>query len=434
MSSSREISTPIAVGAAINTVLAIDPDILGDSARFRRAIADLLPDDERSEILLALSNELGIPQMIRDGYVTESLARLRDLGGIEERAAVSIVNWWSSSLKPDSVPFEASAPTGLRGDELEDSEPSESPRGAYQVRLAGFSATELFVAISTSDGYFATLVESTNPGATWRRLASPDSPLSRDLFVLLIEDDYVMTLWSDTKGVECSYVRRTLKERNTERSQISISRPSTLVPTSTTAQIRFPIAALSTDTGLLDVFWSSDQQQLSRSSWRDGVAIASSVPLPNACEGEERLTLLDVLSMTSRRSILAVLTNRFRILTSEWDLELDIQEPWRSISLPMSDVVSISLSSNEGRTLLFTSTRKGRLFAVEVGRGSGKDSPWWQITLPTSLEKLDIQSMSVTSYNERLFLALSGKSGLSIASTTLRGSRLEVDDVQRILK
>jgi hypothetical protein len=434
--------TKAEIRLALEAVLEIDGQIATDPARFRRAIADVLPGDDRTANLLAFSTELGIPQVIRDGHAPEGVAHLIDHGGIDHQAAKWVVQLWIESLLPDSSPFDrmpdllsgrAGSNHQQREEGLESPELREAPAGAYQVRIAWLSAMDLFVAISTSDGCFAALVgASGSDHPRWRRLASPDSPLSRDLFVHQAGDGHVLALWSDRSGIEAISSQRTVVESS--GAALALGRVSTLVVAGSSEQIRYPIAAISTAHQLLDIFWTCDRQKLFRSSWRDGSSSGEPVVVPGSCYGNERLTILDALQLSDHRCVLAALTDRFRILVADWDLDIDVHGPWRSVAVPMDDMMTLSLVSVEGRSLLFACTKPGRLFAVDVRGTPGDSWPWWQVKLPDSLRRSEIRSISCASHEDRMWLAMSGKSGLAIVSAKLTGRRLEIEDINWILK
>jgi hypothetical protein len=431
------------VRRALSAIVGIDDQIVADSARFGRAIADALPDDERSCNLLTLSAQLGVPVLVQGRYGADAVVRLTEDGGIDRRAALAVVQWWAETLLPETGtldflpqgdPHDAVESNDSRGDLTAD-DLNEHPIGVYQVRIACLSEQELLVAISTSDGFFSTLVRPFREEAPrWRRIASPDSPLSRDLFVHQASRGRVLALWSNKRGIEGRPVWRTGDQPDSDFPQLSYGQTSTLVPTESSNQIRYPIAALSTAPGLIDIFWTSDRQKLCRSSLREGVATATPQTVPDACYGAERLSILDALQLNDHHCSLAALTDRSRILVADWDLDIDLHGSWRSVAVPMDDMMAISMVRVDERALLFASTKQGRVFAVDLGETVGESWPWWQVNLPDSLSGPETRSISVASHGEYVAIATSGKAGLSVGFAKLHGRRLEVQDVEWILR
>jgi hypothetical protein len=428
---------------AVDAVVRLDDEILGDPARFRRAIADVLPEDERTGNLLGLSTELGVPALIREGHSSEAVAHLMDHGGIDQRVARSIIQLWASVLSPGTSVFDSfagipgrdeSVPSRITNKGLPEDELGEVPTGAYLVRATSLSGLDVFVAISTPDGCFATVVRpSRTVPLHWRRLASPDSPLSRDLCVHHVSDDQVLALWSDRTGIQGITARRALVESGKETPNLALGRPTTFVPTEPVNQIRYPIAAISTSQDMLDVFWTSDRQKLSRSSLRTGSSTSDPQILPASCYGGERLAILDALQLSEHHCVLATLTDRFRILVADWDLDIDLHGEWRSVAVPMDDMMAISMVRVGQRPLLFASTKSGRLFAVDIGERVGDSWPWWQVQLPDALGESATRSISLAACDDNVWLARSGTSGLCVVSARLRSRRLEISDIDWIL-
>jgi hypothetical protein len=432
------------VRSALESVLAIDDQILEDPARFRRAMADLFPDNERLGDLLGQSLQLGIPELIRTGHAPEALAQLINHSEINEQVAESIVRWWLDSIHSPSDPF-GFLNQGPRRHDEGDLEPQksnpptnemkEAPSGAFQVKIGCIAQEEFLVAISTSDGYFATLLTLPKSGdVVWRRLASPNTPLSRDLFVHGTHEGFALALWSDKFGISAVTARKATGDNDDAAPKLSLTRPSTIVPTVSADQMRYPIAALSTGKGLLDIFWTSDRRTLNRSSWRDQAAVPISTVLPISCSDQERLTMLDAARLNQRQCVLTALTDQSQIWVSEWDLDLDLHGTWRSITLPMDGICAISLLRYQGSQFLFACTPAGRMFAVEASDALRSPLAWRQINLPKSLEGIRTRSIALTSFNDRVYLAMSGKTGLLVATAAMSVNKFVIDHIDWLLK
>lgn len=95
----------LATTAALAEVLRLDPRLAAEWERLRRALADLVPSDERGGWLLALGAAAGVPALVERRHMAEAWARLSDLAACPADAVARgprrpRPTGWSRSSRP----------------------------------------------------------------------------------------------------------------------------------------------------------------------------------------------------------------------------------------------------------------------------------------------------------------------------------------------
>jgi hypothetical protein len=382
------------------------------------------------------------------GHLAEAVTHLTDRGAIRQDVASSIVRAWAQLLGPAvsdvhwpiSVDADQGGVAQSNGGDITDEDENEanatngeSPGIPTVVRLSIVEENVLLVAFGTAEGYFASFLQTSGVRSpTWRRLASPTSPLSRDIALHRLGPNDQFAVWSSQDGLEGRLVSLDASPGSRE-PVVRLQDVQNLLSHKSADQIRYPIAACSTDPDILDIFWTTDRCIFHHSAMRHGKALAEAVPLADPCVGGERFNLLGAARVNDRKCVLAGLTDRSRILLATWELDLDHFSSWQSAAAPVSDIASLGLVQVGDRTLLLACTSNCRLFAVDIAEPMGQNWPWWSVPMPSDLrDSVQVRCVGVASKGEILWLAVAGDSGVWILSLFFEGMRSRVVSVQQI--
>jgi hypothetical protein len=413
------------LAATLALVVAGDSTILQDPPRLRRALADLAPDDDLGPDLLVRALELGVPRLVDEERASDAFTALYEVGGLRTDLIREIVQIWTLVMTPDRKLPVRDDPPGLVLD-VDDhqnqlpEEAEETPNGISLVRLGRLPQGPLLLIAGTANGLFAA-------GAArrcitgWRRLATPNSALSRDAWVLSSPNENPVVMWTDRGGVTARSVKFTPGGGGARGSSLSANSAQFLLVTHDGEQPRYPMAAIVTRADILDVFWTSDRRVVRRSTVREGGGWADTVLLPDACGATERLSAIDVRMLAPERCIVVVLTDRSRILASEWDLRLDIHMSWASMASPVATVSTMALLSSGDGLDVVTCTSDGRVFSSAIGAPTAEPRPWLQLGRPLGMpEGATAQSMAAIADANGSAMALAGSSGVWLCNVDRR--------------
>jgi len=301
---------------AVAELLSVDPTFADEPARLRRGLRDLLPDDDRAVHLLAVAAEVGVPPLLAAGQRDGAHQRLVQHAGLRPEIADWVLNAWSNDR---STSGEKGPPVG----------------DAVAVRVAGWSDGSLLVAVLGSRGLFAAEVDPAKPaGCAWLKIATPQTPRSRDVAVA-VRGDRGFVAWSDANGVFACDVRRQPPDGS---SRDLIAEPvRTVAGRRAGGEPQYPVAVLATDDWSLDVFWTADGQVVRRSTLRQWSSDAEPAEMPSGWERPERISRLDADRSGAELAWLVALTDRNRVLVSRWDLARDDVTEW--VPVPTSATV-----------------------------------------------------------------------------------------------
>ncbi|GGN82491.1 hypothetical protein GCM10010112_59950 [Actinoplanes lobatus] len=324
-----------AATTALRTALRYDPSLAGEPDRLARALEDLLPGDDRTVALLVAAARAGVPELLAGGHADQARDRLTGYAGLRPEIAGQLLAAWSGD-DPDT--------------------PAESPGPPAAVALGDGPV----LALVTGSGVF------TGSAGTWRRVASPPGATSRDV---ALAGGHV--LWTGPGGVfahrltngEPSLHPHTGDKPSPHHHTGDEPRPYRHTgdePRIVAAadQVRYPLAAVCTDGGTIDVFWTPDRVRIEHAALRDWGG-ASSLAVPPAPSGE-RLTALAAATVSGRTVWLAALTEAGTTAHARWDLATGIGD-WTPVD-PPARLATLTLA---GRWLL-AYTVTGHLLAYDL--------------------------------------------------------------------
>lgn len=283
------------------------------------------------------------------------------------------------------------------------------------LALACWPDGVLALAVLSSRGVFIAQSADFARDDTWRLLAAPHAPVSRDL-ALTIAGRHARLAWSAEDGIHTSTLSRTISadpgavhSGPTERIQI---------PDTDGRQPRFPLTALASDDETLDVVWTTDRAHLSRTT-RQTSSSTTSAPtaLPSACEAGERLRSLDVAATPSGKTAwLVCSTDRGRVLAARWDIAYDIHGPWRQLDVPILNVMSVAIAcQSSGPTVILVGS-EGELLSTTIDTTVRSGTTWHSIDPPASASR--ISTIAVASGRHTLWLAAGAPDRIWITALT----------------
>jgi hypothetical protein len=150
-------------------------------------------------------------------------------------------------------------------------------------------------------------------------------------------------------------------------------------------QARYPLAALTSAPGWVDVLWTTDRTSVSVTQLRPWEAPSSGPPAPPPCEAPERLTRLDLALETERTAWLVCLTDRSRVLLAGWDLSVGSHGHWQTLNPPGDGLASITVTSLSGTPVIIALTVSGNLLGASVRDALAGRGGWHSIDRPAEL-------------------------------------------------
>jgi hypothetical protein len=387
---------PDSAGNHVRVALDYDPTFLSDPVRLRRALCDLLPGDQRSVDLLIRAAELQVPVLVGAGRLQEALDRLLDAGGLRLEVSTWVLAAWLAALEVEAeIPERVDAPLAPPST-TEATPPAVAPAPSASkttepvpfVRVVLAEDRHALLAAATSSGFYvaALALDTAQPGS-WRALAVPQSPLSRDLVLLRQADGSGRALWTDRTGVEESAIRMA-KQPAPDRAgdvELHLGGPQRLLNVGD-VQTRYPLHAIAADGGdLLDVMWTADRQKLYRSTIRRQGSTSPPVELPPCCYGKERLMALVSVPRSTTDFWLVALTDRGRVLLTRWDARFDHYSDWTSAVAPVPAMAGVATLASPELATLFAVTAQAKVLSVDI-RGSASESwPWRNLGRPDGI-------------------------------------------------
>lgn len=380
--------------AGLIEALRLDVTLAGDPGRLRRALADLAPADERGILLVALGAEVGVPGLLAAGQAAEAHIRLADLCGCRADVARWVVGTWELAAGPGSGAgtgaLSAGEPppeedlcrgTGEGGEPGEDEAlPEERPGRPTALRVAVWPDGAPAIAVITLDGVFVLGEAPDAARGRWRRAATPRTPLSRDI-ALALEEEPGQIVWSDHDGVHARALGR-----GGGPGPVRLGGPRLLVSPPGGDQARYPLAALGTGAGCLEVVWTANRSDLLLARARDWAARAEESELPAACASGERLTCLDVCAETGRTAWLAALGDRSRVLAAKWDLSLPGFGRWLALS-PPAVLVTVAIAVLDGVPVIVGATAAGDLLSLDARAAAAGRESWHSVDRPAPIRQ-----------------------------------------------
>jgi hypothetical protein len=386
--------------AGLVEALRLDPSLCWHSGRLQRALADLAPHDERGRRLVVLGADLGVPGLLDLGLAAEAHARLVDRAGCRSDVANWVISAWRSAreLSADAEQPAGGLPNSATPVAI------ERPGQPTCIQLAVWPDGTPSVAIITLDGAFV-LADARLPAAgAWRRVASPRTPMSRDIALALGADPGEVA-WSDRDGI---YARTLRRPGSPHPGVVGLGDARCLASPAVGQQPRYPLAALTVCPGSLDVIWTADQRQLTCAQSRAWAPAAPPIRLPPACKVGERLTGLDVAVETIHTAWLTCITDRGRVLLARWDTSAGFHGSWISLDLPARHVVAVTVASLQGDPTVIAATSDGNLLSADARAAGGRDA-WHSIDRPAGVRRLSVvRAISAGSAENDGWLAIVG--------------------------
>jgi len=260
----------------------------------------------------------------------------------------------------------------------------------------------------------------------WRRLATPQTPLARDVALSVAAAAGHVT-WSDEDGLHV--VRLSRGDPRQPGAVEPDSGRRVRVPGDETGGVRFPVTALSAQDGTLDLIWTADRHHLARATERPGFPPEDPAALPRCCAPGERLRALDLAVESGQTAWLACATDRGRLLVARWDLRYDVHAPWRPVRLPVpaADMVAIVYASNQPTIIL--ATRAGAIRACDA-RSAVEDGlvDWKTVRPPGPLRGRRLQALAAADDDGAAWLAAASGSRTWYARLYYEGGRAWCDE------
>jgi len=378
--------------------LGYDPTFESDPPRLLRALGDLVPDDARGADMVSRAAALAVPRLLRDGRSADAYGLLVDRAGMRDDVAAWVVRTWAEAvsvtlpaadtwLPPTALPTPAPSPPPPEAtapalpDEIPSAGPTHPAEPAVLVRAVPAGPDRIVVGAGSSAGLYVTLCDFGAPlVGEWRSLASPQSPLSRDL-VLIPDGHGAKAVWTDKTGVHESSIQ--FDPAASSPTQGWHIGSSSLLLQGGTNQPRYPLLCSASHGGdVLDIVTTSDRQTLTRVTVHRRGAPSRPVLLPPPCHGQERLVALDMARSSDRDARLVALTDRSRVLISKWDVDVDQYSSWSSAVAPVSGFAAVTLLHCGDRLTLFTASSQGRVFCVDIAGTTADSWPWRSLGSP----------------------------------------------------
>ena len=369
---------------ALGEALRLDPTLAAEPARLRRALADLAPHDERGW-LLALGAATAVPALIGQGQAAEARAHLTDACGCRPDAARWAVSAWALALgqgtgQDEDLPAGprdgASPGFGIRPgpQAAADEPPDEEPGPPTALRVGVWPDGTPSAAVVTMRGVFALADLRAQARGQWRRAATVQAPLSRDVS-LVLDGHRAEVVWTDHDGVHARSLRRAAAGR------LSLGGPRLLAAPPEGEQARYPLAALGYEADTLSVAWTAGRRALVLTEERGLLPAGNPVLLPAATAAGERLAGLDVCTETERTAWLACRTDRGRVLAARWDLSASEVSSWRPLDLP-ADLLATAVVGLDGIPVLVAVAAGGALLSLDLRAADGGRAAWHSIDRP----------------------------------------------------
>jgi hypothetical protein len=365
--------------AGLTEVLRLDPTLAAEPERLRRALADLVPYDERGGWLLSLGAMAGVPALLEQGHAAEARARLSDLSACRADAAAWTVMAWSRALGSAARDGDELPPDELTVDESgqvtgPESGPVEEPGAPTALSLAlGPDGGPIFAAV-TMQGVF--VVDGVQAYGRWRRVATVRAPLSRDV-ALALETLPSRVLWTDHDGVRVRTLRR-------DGGRLVLGSPRVVAVAPAGAQARYPMTALGHPDGDLSVLWTSDRLSMTLTEDRAWETRARSTPVPAPGESGERLNGLHWCLETPQTGWLLCRTDRERMLAARWDVAMSEASQWHDLKPPVA-LVATALAGIGGAMFAVAVTPDGDLLSLDIGAALSGRAEWHSIDRPAQV-------------------------------------------------
>lgn len=286
------------------------------------------------------------------------------------------------------------------------------------------------VVLSDNGVHLSTGTDPTS-AAGWRRLATPRTPLARDVAVSVAAVAGHVT-WSDEDGLHV--VRLSRGDPRQPGAVEPDAGHRVRVPGDETAGVRFPVTALSAEDGTLDLIWTADRQRLARVTERPGFLSEEPAALPRCCAPGERLRALDSAVETGQTAWLACATDRGRLLVARWDLRYDVHSPWQPVRLPVpaADMVASVYAGNQPTIIL--ATRAGAIWACDARSAAEDGLADWQIVRPPHpLHGQRLQALAAADDDGAAWLAAASGSRIWYARLYYEGGRAWCDEESRVV-
>jgi hypothetical protein len=364
---------------ALATALDADPTFVTDPPRLGRALLDLSPYDRLTR-LLVLAAEVGVPALTAAGALADARDVLRDDLGLRLEVARWVAEAWAAArVAVPADPSDRPARSGLLPDpgSAVPEGPARTAPGTPTVLRVGVGAgNRPLVAAVSHSGIFVTAPSGPGP-VTWRRVATPTAPGSRD--VALAPDPGGLVAYSSEEGV----VARALScmDAPATGSGIRLGEARVLVPT-VGEQARYPLLAARPDDMSVELLWTADRRQLRRAllrAWLPGVT-ADAVPSP--CGPQERLAGLHLARGDADPAWVLAVTDRGRLLVARWEIALESVGGWRPLDPPVP-VATATIALLAGTPVVLAGTAAGHLISADA-RVAGSGS-WHSVEAPADL-------------------------------------------------
>lgn len=299
-------------------------------------------------------------------------------------------------------------------------------------------------ALLSLDGVFVSTDFHVPAAGSWHRLAGPRAPLTRDLAVAVAPDpepgadrDEGRLAWTDGQGIRTVAVsrRRTRPRPGTGAGPgfgpIAVTAPAPvpsqstlLVPVLGGGEPRFPLAAVSAGSGLLDVLWTTDRRTLLHSAARSRFPADPAVEVPVGLTGPERLRALGAVAESPRTAWLACLTDQGRVLAAGWDLAFGEFGRWAELPAPVPDLVAIAAVCVSSAPVLLAATGQGHLIGTDLRSAARGDGDWSSVTMPGGWRPGPLRALAAASGGGRTWIAVLCDDGAWLVPLGMRGDYL----------
>jgi hypothetical protein len=234
-------------------------------------------------------------------------------------------------------------------------------------------------------------------------------------------------VWTDRTGIRAAALARRPARPGGPAGLLAPAQARLLIPVGPRREPRFPLAALSSGSGVLDVFWTADRRTLLHSAERpelpagsanDGftAGLDDAFGLPLDAAGGELLRDLTVTAGDPRSARLACLTDRGRVFTADWDLAFGLLGAWSALTVPVPDPASLAAVPVGDRPVLLTATARGHLLAADLRAERVQQPDWSSVALPEGIRPAPLRALAAASGGGRAWIAVLSDAGAWLAT------------------